>query len=105
MNVKEELHRLIDDLPDNDLAAVRILLEYVRRGSLRPNEGNAPWPELEAEDGEWLDAGAEDVARRLEDLESDVPSEELAAWREACAKSARPARYVPGKGLVLEDGE
>ncbi|MBX6378522.1 MAG: helix-turn-helix domain-containing protein [Clostridia bacterium] len=59
--------------------------------------------EEDEEDREWLDAAAEEMAKALEETERDVPLEELAAWREAMARTVRPARYVPGKGLLVRE--
>jgi hypothetical protein len=38
----------------------------------------------------------------LEQVEGDTPAELRLKWLEAMAKAARPARYVPGRGLVVQ---
>lgn len=50
----------------------------------------------------WLDAVAADTADRIAALEDEQPAAELEAWHSAMAKAAKPARYVPGVGLVIE---
>jgi|LSQX01.2.fsa_nt_gb excisionase family DNA binding protein len=56
-----------------------------------PDEGSA-----------WLEVAAEQVAEALEQVEGDTPAELRLKWLEAMAKAARPARYVPGRGLVVQ---
>lgn len=75
------------------------LEEFLRGGAFVDNKA-----EDEKEDIEWLDAGAQDVVDRLDALEAEIPPEERKACKQAMAKAVKPAKYVPGKGLVL-DGE
>jgi hypothetical protein len=60
-----------------------------------------PSPEPDA----WLEASAQDLVERLGELEKEVLPEELEAWLEAMVNAAKPARYLPGKGLVVEGQE
>lgn len=50
----------------------------------------------------WLEVAALQVADALEHVESETPGELRQEWQEAMAKAARPARYVPGRGLVVQ---
>lgn len=69
------------------------LLRWLRKPptAAPPDEGSA-----------WLDAAAAQVAEALDRIESDTPGEQRLEWLEAMANAARPARYVPGSGLVVE---
>ena len=50
----------------------------------------------------WLDAAAADTADRIAALEDDLPVDKVRAWHEEVEGVAKPARYIPGVGLVVE---
>ena len=52
---------------------------------------------------EWLDTVTQDTADRLAALETDLLPDELEAWHKAMARASKPARYLPGKGVVIEE--
>lgn len=94
---KHDLHRLIDQLPEikTDEAA-RLLVALLRQvGSDELGEA-----EMADEDRAWLNAGIASMAKALEDLEAEVPPEELKTWLAAFDRQARPCVYVPGQGFV-----
>jgi DNA-binding Xre family transcriptional regulator len=63
----------------------------------------APEPlEIDEETRTWMDAGLEDMAARLADIEKDVPPEKLAAWFEAMQKAAKPVAYDSKRRVWLE---
>ena len=43
----------------------------------------------------WLDSSAADLLERLEEIEKDVPKEEVQAWLESFQKSGTPIKYDP----------
>ena len=59
---------------------------------------------MDDETRDWLEASADDMHKAIALAEKDVPPEELAAWYEAMRKTAKPAKYVVGKGIVLLEG-
>lgn len=85
-STKEHLHQLIDELPDSELPAVERFLEFVRYESHQQSK------ETE-EDRAWLEAGAEDAARWLEEIEAELPPEELSAYLDEVNQRARPVRW------------
>ena len=50
----------------------------------------------------WLKMAAQDTADRLAALEAELPEDEVASWHRAMKQAAKPARYVPGKGVVIQ---
>jgi DNA-binding Xre family transcriptional regulator len=63
-----------------------------------------PPQEIESETRAWLDGAAYDMGKALDELEKDIPRAELEAWLEANRKSAKPAKYIAGQGIVLLEG-
>ena len=55
-----------------------------------------------SEDETWLNATAEDLANRLTALEAELPQSTVTKWHKAMSRAAKPARYIEGKGVVLE---
>ena len=66
-----------------DLAAIHRGMEDIRAGRCIT---------LEVLDA-WREAGAEDAARRLEEVEAEIPREELNAYLTEIAKRAEPVRW------------
>ncbi len=64
-----------------------------------------PW-ENHAEEGEsvraWRELALGEAAGRIEGIEATAAPATLRDWLEAMERAVRPARYVPGKGIVLE---
>lgn len=60
-------------------------------------------PDAGTADAVWERDMAGTLAERLAYLETDVPDDERRKWLEAMARAAKPARYVPGRGLVIEE--
>ena len=77
---KDELKRLIDELPDHETDAALRFLQFLRQ---------APAP-LDEETHRWLDAGLEDAAAGLAAAEADVPEDELTAWLDSTAAAVKP---------------
>lgn len=75
--VKEELHRLVDALPEKEILAVKRFLEFVLS-------------EAVVEDRNWLDA----------DLGVLPPYE----WGPEGPPKGKPVRYRPGIGLIVDGG-
>lgn len=94
---KLDLHRLIDQLPDiKTEEAARLLVALLRQvGPIGIGEA-----EMADEDRAWLNAGIASMTEALEDLEADVPPDELKSWLAAFDSQARPCVYVPGQGFV-----
>jgi hypothetical protein len=76
--VKEELHQLVDALPEKETLAVKRFLEFILR-------------ETNAEDKDWLEA----------DLGELPPYE----WGAQGPPKGKPVRYQPGVGLIIEGGK
>lgn len=83
-------------LSPEDLAALRRGLEHLKAGRFVTLE------QLDNEDRAWLDAGAEDAARRLEEIEADIPPAELKAYLDEITKRAKPVRWNPDRGEFEE---
>jgi hypothetical protein len=84
MASREELHKLIDTLPDAVLGEVIDLAKFL--GQRAAQEAG-----LEAESREWLDA---DLAPPLEPYE----------WGDLNPLAlGNPVRFQPGEGLVIEE--
>ena len=60
---------------------------------------------MDDETREWLEESANDMHKAIALAEKDVPPEEVTAWLEAMRKTAKPAKYVVGKGIVLLEGK
>ena len=75
---KEELHQLVDALPEKETLAVKRFLEFILR-------------EANTEDKDWLDADF-----------GELPPYEWGAQR---PPKGKPVRYQPGVGLIIEDGK
>lgn len=76
--LKEELHRLVDALPEQETLAVKRFLEFVLS-------------KANTEDGDWLEA----------DLGELLPYE----WGPEGPPKGKPVRYQPGIGLVVVGGK
>jgi hypothetical protein len=61
-----------------------------------------PLEEMDEETRAWMDAGLEDMAARLADIEKDVPPEKLAAWHKAMQKAGTPVAYDGRRRVWLE---
>ncbi|MBC7341174.1 MAG: hypothetical protein H5U02_01760 [Clostridia bacterium] len=75
---KDELHRLVEALPEKETSAVKRFLEFVLE-------------KAEAEDRSWLEA----------DLGELPPYD----WGPEGPPKGKPVRYQPGVGLVVEGGK
>jgi hypothetical protein len=75
---KEELHQLVDALPEKETLTVKRFLEFILR-------------EANTEDKDWLDA----------DLGELPPYE----WGSEGPPKGKPVRYQPGVGLIVEGGD
>lgn len=53
--------------------------------------------ELSDEDRAWLDASAEDLARALEEVEKEIPAEELADYLGTIRQRMVPVRWDPAR--------
>lgn len=98
MTAKEKLQELIRLLPEREAARALVLLAPLMANE--PFAAESPREPMDDESREWLEAAAEVMGRRLDELEADVPAEELAAWKDSFEEFARPCRYVPGQGFV-----
>jgi len=76
--LKDELHRLVDALPEQETLAVKRFLEFVLS-------------KANTEDEDWLKA----------DLGELPPYE----WGPEGPPKGKPVRYQPGIGLVVEGGK
>lgn len=92
MTVKEELHRMIDAMPDDAVRSLKLFAEFVQsqRRAAENDHDN-----LTEEDREWLEAGAEDGARALADIEAEIPFEELDEYLRETEKRVKPVRWNP----------
>ncbi len=92
MSDRDELHRLVDELPDDLAGQVLDFVEYIRerRQVAGPRD----------EDRAWEFTVASDLADRLDAFEADVDPEVKRAWFEAFRQGGRPCRYVPGEGFI-----
>lgn len=97
MALRDELHRRIDALLEADLSSVADFVGY-----LEAKRSQAPPHGLTDEDRAWIDAAAEGLGDRMASLESELPPEQVQAWEHATAAAVRSARYVPGRGLVID---
>jgi hypothetical protein len=61
---------------------------------------NQPETRVEAEAAVWLETNAEDTLERLESLEANLSIKEKKSWQKAIQR-AKPARYIPGQGVVV----
>ena len=59
-------------------------------------------PTIDNETRQRLDVVAQETADRIATLESDRPEDEVANWHDAMNRAAKPARYVPRQGIVIE---
>ena len=75
---KEELHQLVEALPEKETLAVKRFLEFILS-------------ETNAEDKDWLEA----------DLGELLPYE----WGVQGPPKGKPVRYQPGVGLIIEGGK
>lgn len=50
----------------------------------------------------WLELAADRMADALDQVESGTSHEVRREWTDAVAAAVRPARYVPGRGLVFD---
>ena len=86
MTSRDELKRLIDQLPDGETDhAFGLLVSLVRGNGLAVGE-------LDAETRAWMDA----------DLGGELPPFE---WGPEGAPVGKPVHFVPGVGLVVEGGK
>lgn len=75
---KRDLHEMVEALPEKDLPLVRKFLQFVLN-------------ESESEDLSWLEA----------DLAHLPPYD----WGPEGPPAGRPVRYLPGVGLIVEEGK
>ena len=87
MSMRDELHRLVDELPD-DLAGQ--VLDFVQ------HLHSAQRPEARS----WEPEVACALAERLDRLEAEDDPAAKRTWFDAFEAGARPCRYVPGEGFV-----
>ena len=80
MATKDELKRMIDELPDNETETALRFLQFLRQNPSMPDEPTA----------RWLSAGLEDAAKGIAAAEADVPADELAAWLGRTAAAVKP---------------
>ncbi len=59
-------------------------------------------PTIDADSRTWLEGAAQDMASRVDALESDLPHGKVEKWHKAMSSASKPARYVEGKGIVVE---
>lgn len=94
MGEAERLIQLFENLPDEDRGEIIHLVEFLARkaGSkmLTPSE-----------DRSWLDEAARDRADALSAIEAEINPAKLESWLKSVEAVVKPARYVPGKGLVV----
>jgi len=87
MALREDLHRLLDELPDDSLDSAAEFLEFLRskyRGAgarTGPDEGHA-----------WLDSVTSSLAERLATVNANIPTDELSAWLAKASEAAMPSR-------------
>jgi len=101
MRVYREIHR--GKLPAAQLGRIYVITRSNLEGWLGQERTRAMLGEIEPETLEWLSTVAQDTADRLDALESELPPGQLSAWHEAMSCAAKPARYIPGKGVVFEE--
>lgn len=101
MTVYREIRR--GKLPAVQLGRIYIITRPDIEQWLGKERARAMLGEMDTESNEWLSTTAFDTADRLDDLEADLAPEELEAWQEAMAQVSKPARYIPGKGVVVEE--
>jgi len=82
------------------------LLDYLRKllDSFKVPEGEEITVHIqtrEIKDRLWLKSAAQDLSERLTGLEADLPKEKVASWYKAMQQASKPARYVIGKGIVV----
>lgn len=58
--------------------------------------------EMDEESKAWLDSSAADLLERLEEIEKDVPPEELAAWHKSMREAVKPIAYDSKRRTWLE---
>lgn len=80
MGTRDELKRLIDELPERDTETALRFLQFLRQNPAQ----------LDVATMRWLDAGAEDAVQGIAAAEADVPREELADWLESTAAAVKP---------------
>ncbi len=59
-------------------------------------------PTIDADSRTWLEGTAQDMASRVDSLESELPRDKVEKWHKAMSRASKPARYVEGKGIVVE---
>jgi predicted transcriptional regulator len=75
---------------------VQAVEEYLEKNSSTDVE-----LQVEIEMQSWQDDPHE--LAELEELEQDLPEEILDEWHRSVRESAKPARYVPGQGIVVQE--
>lgn len=65
------------------------------QGVLEPSDANL-------EDKLWLDDAAQEMATRLNGIEANLHQEEIGYWHKTMSRVAKPARYIEGRGVVIE---
>ena len=80
MASKDELKRLIDELPDHETDAALRFLQFLRQAPATADEDTH----------RWLDVGLEDAAVGIAAAEAGVPKEELNAWLDSTAAAVKP---------------
>lgn len=59
-------------------------------------------PTIDADSRTWLEGTAQDMASRVDALESELPRSKAERWHKDMSRASKPARYVEGKGIVVE---
>jgi len=57
----------------------------------------------EREDKTWLEGTVRETATRLYKIEADLPKSKVSKWNKAMAHAVKPAQYIPGKGVVIQN--
>ncbi|GEM_PF-2875130 len=96
MSLKQELHQLIDMLPEGRTDEARVLLIAL----LARHHSEQKEYVSDADSAIWLDEGATTLSERLAAIEADVSPEDLAAWVAALEQNAKHCQFVPGMGFV-----
>ena len=59
-------------------------------------------PAIDADSRAWLEGAVQDMTSRVDALEAELPHDRVEKWHKAMARASKPARYVEGKGIVVE---
>lgn len=98
MASKDELKRLIDELPEAETDKAFGLLAPLLR--TLPG-GSAAGPDEASR--QWLETALEDTRRGIAAAEAGVPPQELAAWLARLEAGSQPIRWDPERGEFVEE--